>query len=236
MRVSLVLILYLISTMSAMAQTTKPIKWAFSISKTELKQGDAEVITMKAEISPDWYLYSSDFNPDLGPTVTSILFDIDDSYQVVGPLKPIGAKEKYDALWEGYVRYFVGTAEFKQELKILRKDPVIKARIYYQVCNDKVGKCIPYEEAIYFDNIQVAPGVLPTLPKEDSIKAQELKSITTETKKKTNLITENETKRISPTLKELEEAKEKLINKDSDGNDLSVKQLKTFVQKYGGSK
>ncbi len=235
MRFLVVLILYLITTVSVHAQTAKPIKWTISISKTEVKQGDVLEIIMKAEIKPDWYLYSSDFDPNLGPTVTSILFDADDSYSVVNQLKPFGAKEKYDSLWEGKVRYFTSTAELKQELKILRKNPVIKARLYYQVCNDKVGKCIPYEEVVFFDNLKVEV----TEPNQNTtINTEQGKENPPKVVKKVDTVKEStiQTNAIPLTLAELEAEKEKLKVQDNNGKDYALEQLKEFVQKYGGGK
>jgi len=237
MRFLVALILLLIPIVSVNAQTGKPIKWSTSISKTEVKQGDIVEIIMKAEIKPDWYLYSSDFDPELGPTVTSILFDVDDSYKIINSLKPFGAKEKYDSLWEGKVRYFTKNAEFRQEIKILRKNPVIKARLYYQVCNDKVGKCIPYEEEVFFDNIKVE---LVESIQKDPIKTDEVKVIDPSKVIKRidspKILKRPEVKVEKLSLQELEAEKEKLISKDNNGKDLSVEQLKEFVQKYGGSK
>ncbi len=151
----LVILLFSLSAVCVQAQTKKPILWTFTSSKTEVKQGEMVEIIMKAEISGDWYLYSSDFDPDLGPTVSSFVIEGNGSFKAAGNLKPIGAKEKYDSLWGGKIRYFTKHAEFRQKVKILSLKPVLKGTLIYQVCSDKEGKCIPFEEVVFIDNLNV---------------------------------------------------------------------------------
>jgi hypothetical protein len=223
MRLLLVVISLFISGLCAQAQTAKPIHWTMSLSKTEVKQGDVIEIIMKAEISPEWYLYSSDFSPDLGPTVSSITFTENGSFKAMGNLKPVGAKEKYDSLWEGKIRYFVKYAEFRQKVKILKVNPVIKGMLSYQVCSDKEGKCIPYDENILFNKLKVIASEI--VPDKTPVTVNKKEEVVTPaaTPTKNNLSA-------------LEAEKEKLIQKDNNGKDIAVEQLKTFSQKYGGNK
>ena len=211
----------------AQAQTAKPIRWSFSLSKNEVKQGEVIEIIMKAEILTDWYLYSSDFDPDLGPTVSSIVFENNGSFKAAGKLVPIAPKEKYDSLWGGKVRYFTKHAEFRQKVKVLKINPVIKGNLMYQVCSDKEGKCIPYEETVLFNKlIVIASAIVPE------------KTPTVAVKKETEKITPIAETPVASTDKpsSLESEKEKLIQKDVNGKDVVVDQLKMFTQKYGGNK
>ena len=230
MRSLLILISLLLSGLWSEAQTAKPIRWTFSLSKNEVKQGDVVEIIMKAEINNEWYLYSSDFSPELGPTVSSISFTTNNSFKTAGNLTPIGAKEKYDSLWEGKIRYFVHHGEFRQKVKILTTKPVIKAILSYQVCSDKEGKCIPYDENISFDQVQL------------KVIAVQNTSTNTTPVVDTKGVPKNNTPEVKPTvetkdkLTALEVEKSKLVEKDNNGNDLAVEQLKKFSQKYGGDK
>ena len=89
-------------------------------------------------------LYSSDFDPDLGPMVTEFTFEPNEKYELVGEVQPIGAKKKYDELWEGEYTYFVGEAEFRQTIKVLEAPlGTIQGSYAYQVCTDVDGRCIP---------------------------------------------------------------------------------------------
>ncbi len=63
-------------------------------------------LIFNAVIDQNWYLYSSDFDPDLGPIVTEFTFEPDESYELVGEIRPINPKKKYDDLWEGEIHLF----------------------------------------------------------------------------------------------------------------------------------
>ncbi len=142
------IILFFIATVtsiSSVGQVMEPPNWEVSVDKENPKIGDTLVISFKAEIPGDWYLYSSDFDPDLGPMLTEIDFQENTDYETIGELIPIGSKEKYDDLWEGKYTYFIGTAEFQQRVLILKSNPVIKAVATYQICSDVTGQCIPFE-------------------------------------------------------------------------------------------
>src|SRR5690606_16001199 len=78
------------------AQILKPAKWSTEASDKTVAIGDEIDLIFKVEIQDNWYLYSTDFDPDLGPIVTKFVFTSDNSYELVGEVKPIGAKEKYD--------------------------------------------------------------------------------------------------------------------------------------------
>lgn len=128
-------------------QVLKPISWEVSLSKEEPLVGEEVEIRFKAKIEQDWYLYSSDFDPDLGPMVTEFAFDANDSYALVGKIEPVAPKKKYDSLWEGEYTYFKEKGLFVQKVKILNSDFEIRGSYLYQVCSDVDGKCIPFDDA-----------------------------------------------------------------------------------------
>ena len=78
------------------SQILKPIEWEVSMSERAPNVGDEVEIQFKAKIETDWYLYSSDFDPDLGPMVTEFYFEDDDSYELLGELEPINPLKTYD--------------------------------------------------------------------------------------------------------------------------------------------
>ncbi len=128
------------------AQILKPAKWKYAVSNKEAKVGEQVDLVFNVKIQDDWYLYSSDFDPELGPMVTEFAFEQHDSYELVGGIKPIDAKRKYDSLWEGEYTYFKKTGQFIQSIKILKENPTIKGSYEYQVCTDVDGKCIPFDD------------------------------------------------------------------------------------------
>ncbi|TVZ27098.1 thiol:disulfide interchange protein DsbD [Gillisia sp. Hel_I_86] len=141
----LLLFIVFVSSFSTFGQVIPPPNWEVSIDMKNPKVGDTLVLSFKAEIPEDWYLYSSDFDPDLGPMITEINFIENSDFEVIGDLIPIGSKEKYDPLWEGNYTYFIDKAEFQQQVMVLKNDPFIEAVAIYQICSDVTGQCIPFE-------------------------------------------------------------------------------------------
>ena len=133
-------------TLSGFSQILKPISWKVLLSNSSAKAGDEIEIRFKARIENDWYLYSSDFDPDLGPMVTEFAFEENNSYELIGDIQPIDAKKKYDSLWEGEYTYFKNEGLFTQKVKILTDDFNISGNYTYQVCSDVDGKCIPFDD------------------------------------------------------------------------------------------
>lgn len=128
------------------AQILKPIAWKVELSNMTPAVGEEVTVSFKAQIEENWYLYSSDFDPDLGPLVTEFIFNENDTYERVGDITPIGPKKKYDSLWEGEYTYFKNEGLFQQKVKILKEDFIIAGEYLYQVCSDIDGKCIPFED------------------------------------------------------------------------------------------
>jgi len=128
------------------AQVLHPADWKVSLSEASVKAGDEVTLNFKVKIIDDWYLYSSDFDPELGPMVTEFTFEPNDTYELIGDIEPVGASKKYDDLWEGEYTYFKHEALFTQKVKILKPDYQITGAYTYQVCSDVDGKCIPFDE------------------------------------------------------------------------------------------
>lgn len=136
-------------------QILTPAKWSSNSSVAQAKVGDVIELIFAAELDDTWYIYSSDQDPDVGPLPAVFTFEKDPSYKLVGGIVPVGAKEKYDDIWDGKVRTMKERAEFRQKIKILKADLNVSAICEYQVCTTIDGKCIPGDEEFEFDNITV---------------------------------------------------------------------------------
>ncbi|MCE7062411.1 protein-disulfide reductase DsbD [Dyadobacter sp. CY343] len=148
-----------IISISAFAQLTSPkAKWTYSFSKPEVKKGETVDLVFTAAIEKDWYMYSSDFDPDLGPMLTTVSFERNNSFEVVGKLKPQNPKTKFEEVWNGNVKYFEGKAVFKQTIKVLTDNPVIKGTSEYQTCSNVTGLCVAGGEDFEFKGLKVAAG------------------------------------------------------------------------------
>ncbi len=132
------------------AQILTPAKWSNRLSDASPESGDEIEILFNATIEKDWYLYSSDFDPDLGPMVTEFEFQPAPGYELVGGIIPKDPKKKYDSLWEGEYTYFKEHGTFIQRVKIIDPNFQIRGKYSYQVCSDIDGKCIPFEEEFSF--------------------------------------------------------------------------------------
>jgi thiol:disulfide interchange protein DsbD len=169
------LALFLLISHLSFAQIQRHATWTHTFSKTEVKVGETVDLIFKATIDPTWYLYSSDFDPDLGPILTDIALTPDASFEKVGKLKPIKPKKKFDEIWQGDITYFMGKAEFRQTVRILKENPVIKAEAEYQTCSEVSGLCVLGNNSFTFMGLKVgaavavattsgAPGEVGTIP------------------------------------------------------------------------
>lgn len=149
------LILLLSIPLLAQGQILKPASWEHATSKSSVKVDEELELIFRADIDQDWYLYSSDFDPDCGPMVTEFEFIPNNSYQLVGGLRPMGPEKKYDEVFECDVTIFKKKGEFRQTIKVLSKDLLVEGSYSYQVCSDIDGKCIPFEEDFTFNEVEV---------------------------------------------------------------------------------
>ncbi len=148
--------LFCVLAITTQAQILKPATWSYSVSQKQVAVGEEVELIFNVHIDDEWYLYSSDFDPDLGPMVTEFTFVKDPSYVLVGKIVPVKPKKKYDDLWGGEYTYFTGTAQFRQKIKVLQPTLQVKGNYAYQVCTDVDGKCIPFDDDFSFTNKQIA--------------------------------------------------------------------------------
>jgi len=149
---------------TAFAQIQKHAHWTYTFSKNDVKPGETIDLIFTAVLDKDWYLYSSDFDPDLGPMLTSFALTPNKSFALVGKLKPQNPKTKYEEIWGGNVKFFDDKAVFKQSVKILTADPVIKGSSEYQTCSHTSGLCVPGNDDFEFKGLKVVADGATTPP------------------------------------------------------------------------
>ena len=132
------------------AQVDQPCTWSTEVSTATPKIGDKIELIFNIKIDEGWYLYSSDFDPECGPVVTVFTFDKNDSYKLIGDIKPIGSEKHYDDIFECDYTSFRGKGQFKQTIQILKENSKITGRYDYQVCTD-AGKCIVFDDEFEFN-------------------------------------------------------------------------------------
>lgn len=144
----LLLPVFLLISSFSQAQMVKPPKWTFTLEPKELQIGEKATLVMEAEIPMGWYVYSNDFDKDLGPLLTEFVFTESADFAIASKLKPINPKKKFDETWEGDVTYFMGKGRFEQPITIKSTSGTIKGSLEYQMCSDLTNQCINYEEDI----------------------------------------------------------------------------------------
>ena len=138
------LALVLVSLSSYGQMTKKTTSWTFDVSKTEVNTGDEIELIFKVRVIDDWYIYSSDIPEGTGPNNTIVVFEENGTFEVVGDLIPINPEKKFDNIWDADVTFFVGNGEFRQKIKVLKKDLFISGTLDFQTCTDVDGLCIPF--------------------------------------------------------------------------------------------
>lgn len=151
------------------AQIEQHSKWKTYTEPADLstlKVGETIKLYFEVDIDKEWYVYSSDFDKNLGPIVTELSIEKSDAFEVIGGLKAVSPKKKYDDLWEGEYTYFVKKGKFYQNIKILKPNATIKTTLTYQECSETSGKCIMQEPEFSF-TIKAQAGQEKTEDKND---------------------------------------------------------------------
>lgn len=187
------LLLIGVITLTTHAQILQPAQWSYDVSQNSAKVGEVIDLLFRAEIDRDWYLYSSDFDPECGPMVTTFIFIPHSSFELVGDIKAIGAKKKYDEIFECDYTYFRKKALFRQSIKILSNDLRITGGYEYQVCTDVDGKCIPFDDEFDFSKrIAVAAPVILAEETTDEADNSVLEVLATDNEEEPNVTEETE--------------------------------------------
>ncbi|HAA10977.1 MAG TPA: disulfide bond formation protein DsbD [Cytophagales bacterium] len=147
----------------AWGQLAEPATWQYEYSVKEAQVGDEIEVIFNIDIEDGWYMYSNDFDPDLGPMLTETTFLDPAGYELVGGLVPQHPKKKYDEVWEGDVTYFTKKAQFRQKIKILSTDFAgVSGEYTGQVCTEIDGQCIPFFGDFTLAGITVTGEPAPT--------------------------------------------------------------------------
>ena len=156
----LTLFLLLLSPL-AQAQLVKPPVWNIRLESKELEVGKPATLVMEAQIPMGWYVYSNDFDKNLGPLLTEFIPAKSADFSVAGKLQGIQARKKYDEVWEGDITYFMGKGRFEQPITLLSTAGIVKGSLEYQMCTDVTGQCINYELDIEVRFTAKAAAIVP---------------------------------------------------------------------------
>ena len=139
-------------TLSSDAQHLEPALWKYKLSEEQVKVGQLVDLIFEVTLLENWYIYATDFTADdFGPLPTTFMFQAHPSYALVGEATSVDSKQKTDDLWGITFRYMDQSPSFfKQRIKVLKADPVIRGHYTYQVCTVLDGKCISGQDEFEF--------------------------------------------------------------------------------------
>jgi thiol:disulfide interchange protein DsbD len=145
MKLKLIILLFLgFVGFTGLAQKITPAKWSWTLEPANPTVGQSAEIIFKVKIDKGWYLYSSDFDKELGPVVTTIKIKEGLGVSIDGPLKAINPHSKFDKeIWNGTYTYFTEEAEFRQTVKITSDSWKIDGSYDAQTCSNESGLCVP---------------------------------------------------------------------------------------------
>src|SRR5690554_2239802 len=137
---------FFLISLPSLAQLVSPPEWSIGLSENDLAVGDEVELVFRAKIPATWYIYSNDFDPDLGPLLTELILEDSTGLELKEGLRAIDPKTKYEDVWEGDVTYFEGEGEFRQSLVVTGDEIRLVGMVTYQMCSDITGQCVNYEE------------------------------------------------------------------------------------------
>ncbi len=145
MKLKLIILLFLgFVGFTGFAQKITPAKWSWTLEPANPTVGQSAEIIFKVKIDKGWYLYSSDFDKDLGPVVTTIKIKEGLGVSTDGPLRAINPHSKFDKeIWNGTYTYFTEEGEFRQTVKITSDSWKIDGSYDAQTCSNESGLCVP---------------------------------------------------------------------------------------------
>ena len=142
---------FLFSGMGVQGQIIKSPDFTYRLSKTNIQAGETiEIIISTSNIPATWHLFSeeTDCPPEEGPVEASLEFTPHASYQLAGKLSSVGDHMVRDDIFGCSTGQFEGKAEFRQKIKVLSANPVIRFRFLGQMCTDATGMCVPVKSAM----------------------------------------------------------------------------------------
>ncbi|MEL0454665.1 cytochrome c biogenesis protein CcdA [Flavobacteriaceae bacterium SZ-1-7] len=127
-----------IFSVNAIAQVFEPVKWSTDVEKIS----DTEYnLISKATIDKGWHLYSQDV-PEGGPIATSFIYDDSEgTFKIVGNTTEDEGHTVNDPVFEMEIKFFEGTAVFKQKIKVKETIEIINGFVEFMVCDDT--RCLP---------------------------------------------------------------------------------------------
>ena len=132
-----VTLMFVAVSLLSFAQLKNPAHWSYSVK--EISSTEVELV-FTCKLDAGWHLYSQ-HSDAAGPIPLEFTFDAGKDFSRVGKVGESKCHAEYDSIFKCTIRYFTGSATFRQKIKRLTDKPFeVKGSLYYQLCDD--GSCI----------------------------------------------------------------------------------------------
>lgn len=142
-KITLILTMVVMTTISAFAQLENPVTWQYAAKKTGKNEA---TLYIKASIDPNWHLYSQNMKPG-GPNKTEFTFASSKDYALIGKTMEPKPITKYEKVFKMDVSYFENEVLFTQKVKLNKATTAVKGKVEFMVCDDK--QCLPPSEVTF---------------------------------------------------------------------------------------
>ena len=145
MKAFLLALVISMTSLFAVAQSNKEVKWTFSAKKIADKTYE---VHLTATLNGDWHIYSQNVGVD-GPIPTTFTFTKNPLLLFDGKPGEVGKMvKKNEEVWGGEVRYYENKVDFVQKIKVKGAAKTnLAGKVEYMVCNDE--KCLPPAETTF---------------------------------------------------------------------------------------
>ncbi|MGV3546528.1 MAG: protein-disulfide reductase DsbD N-terminal domain-containing protein [Pedobacter sp.] len=140
-KITLIVAMVVMTTISAFAQLENPVTWQYAAKKTPGK--NEATLYIKANIEPNWHLYSQNLKPG-GPNKTEFSFTPSKDFSLIGKTAEPKPITKYEKVFKMDVSYFEDEVVFTQKIKLNKGATTVKGKVEFMVCDDK--QCLPPSE------------------------------------------------------------------------------------------
>lgn len=142
-KLSLILLITIVSMTGAFAQIFEPVKWSFVAKKLDNNEA---VLFLKATIDEGWHIYSQNVD-DGGPIKTSFKFTKGGDFDLVGKTVEPKAKVKFEDVFGMDVAFFNNEVVFQQRIKLKKGQTVVRGMVEFMACDAE--QCLPPDEVAF---------------------------------------------------------------------------------------
>jgi thiol:disulfide interchange protein DsbD len=116
------------------------VTWTWRLVPQNAAAGTEAELVLEADLAPDWIVYSSDFQSELGP-LPARLSRPKAALQLLGGLRSISASRARDASLNTEYGYFKGRAELRQRVRLPPDGSALEVTLNGQACYEADGTC-----------------------------------------------------------------------------------------------